>query len=228
MHNIRMITLYTLLMQVGAQQGIDRLTKRAIVMPSFDYGDFEATTLAKMVTSAVKSPPSMLVPPVIAQTMPDLRVKPNVAFVIADAPKTKPATKLKPPPPPSAPKPAGLNPKGKNAKPGAKKEEAEMDYSIKPIPGKVNPIRKLETTPNSFKDLQKKDKFAKQLLDAYKKECFTKGCGGKNAFIERSNAQIVSIPAIQLVSLLVLAGVTFAVRKFRHRSCSLIEEPVAI
>eukprot|EP00746_Dinoflagellata_sp_MGD_P152445 gnl/MRDRNA2_/MRDRNA2_83674_c0_seq1.p1 gnl/MRDRNA2_/MRDRNA2_83674_c0~~gnl/MRDRNA2_/MRDRNA2_83674_c0_seq1.p1 ORF type:complete len:190 (-),score=38.21 gnl/MRDRNA2_/MRDRNA2_83674_c0_seq1:120-689(-) len=179
MHSVMKIMLVASFAQVYAQTAMDKLS----ATPLAD-ADLEATTLAMLLNGAVNHPVAM-VPPAIAQIRPDLRARPNMAFVLADEEKEAPAPKKADPP-------------------------AENVRFFK-----KNPMVPLEKTPNSYQDLVKSDKFAKQLLDGYKSNCYNKGCGGKNGEWAERSLQVINVPAVAVIGLLVGSGITFAMRRSR-------------
>jgi len=179
MQSVMKIVLVALFAQVYAQTEMDKLNQWPLA-----NADLDAATLAGFLATAV-NPPVAMVPPAIAQIRPDLRVRPNVAFVIAE--EAKEEAKEAPPP----------------------KAAANVRFF------KKNPAVPLEKTPNSFVDMQKSNPDMKKLLADNKANCYFKGCGGKgDQQIERSY-QVVSIPAVAVCGLLLGSAITFAMRRSR-------------
>jgi len=190
---------------------IDKLTKRALDVQDLGDADLDLTTLGKgtavLPRSALLS--TLMVYPVAAQ-LPDARARPGEVFQLGKIQLEGEG----------APAPAPAKAEGGEAPKPAKKKVPKVDL---PGPEYWTPQGYVKkdlwggNTVTAMNEMQEKSQFAKELLEVSKANCFYKNCGSKfGEGFSSLSFDMISAPAVVLISLVVGSGITLAVHWFRQ------------
>lgn len=205
MQSALLITFATLFAQAAGQTS-EKLGDRAREASSLGSTDLDFTTLAKARSALVRAPaliaPLAFIPPATAQNFRQPEVMPRQpAQIFQLAAEEKAAKKDDAAPAEEAPK----------------KEEAKLEIDRKWF-------KNFKAPANVYTVEAGNNAGMTTWLEAYKKNCFTKGCGGDQGKFSELSDDVVNVPVVALISLLVSIGIVLAVRRFRTNGSTMPED----